>query len=68
MMSNTGPGQIRMAVGDLHRGQTWTDVLGWETGKVVIDDDGYGVFPCSGTSVSVWVRKDAEGRDRFGKL
>ncbi|CAF9916950.1 MAG: hypothetical protein GOMPHAMPRED_001165 [Gomphillus americanus] len=68
VMSNTGPGQIRMAVGDLHRGQTWTDVLGWETGEVVIDDEGYGMFPCSGTSVSVWVRKDAEGRDRFGKL
>jgi len=65
IMSNGGPGEIRMAVGDLHRGQIWTDVLGWEQGEVKIDDEGYGVFKCPGVSVSIWVRSDAEGRDRF---
>ena len=68
VMSNAGPGQIRMAVGDLHRGQVWTDVLGWEKGEVVIDDEGYGVFMCSGVSVSIWVRREAGGRERFGGL
>jgi alpha-amylase len=65
IMSNTGPGEIRMAVGEMHAGQIWTDVLGWEQGEVKIDDEGFGVFKCPGVSVSIWVRKDAEGRDRF---
>jgi hypothetical protein len=25
----------------------------------------YGLFPCPGVSVSIWVNKDAEGRDKF---
>jgi len=65
VMSNAGPGEIRMAVGDLHAGQVWTDILGWEQGEVRIDQEGYGVFKCPGVSVSIWVRSDAEGRDRF---
>jgi alpha-amylase len=65
VMSNAKPGQIRMAVGDMHKGETWTDILGWSKDEVVIDDEGYGLFKCPGVSVSVWVKKDAEGRDRF---
>ncbi|KAF2266433.1 glucan 1,4-alpha-maltohexaosidase precursor [Lojkania enalia] len=65
VMSNAEPGQIRMAVGEMHRGERWTDVLGWEDGEVVIDEEGYGVFNCPGISVSVWVNNEAEGRDRF---
>ncbi|KAK8035426.1 Alpha-amylase [Apiospora rasikravindrae] len=68
VMSNAEPGQIRMAVGDMHRGEVWTDVLRWQGDEVRIDDDGFGLFPCAGTSVSVWVNKEAEGRERFGKL
>ncbi|KAF2873985.1 glucan 1,4-alpha-maltohexaosidase precursor [Massariosphaeria phaeospora] len=65
VMSNKGYGEIRMAVGDLHKGERWTDVLGWEDGEVEIDEEGYGVFKCPGVSVAVWVKKDAEGRDKF---
>ncbi|TKA63101.1 hypothetical protein B0A49_11815, partial [Cryomyces minteri] len=65
VMSNAKPGEIRMAVGREHKGECWTDVLGWEEKEVKIDDEGYGVFPCPGVSVSVYVKKDAEGRDRF---
>ncbi|KAH9869953.1 hypothetical protein J1614_006874 [Plenodomus biglobosus] len=65
VMSNAGPGEIRMAVGKMHAGEKWTDVLGWEQGEVEIDGEGYGMFKCPGTSVAVWVRSDAEGRDRF---
>jgi len=68
VMSNAGPGQKRMAVGEMHAGQVWTDVLGFEEKEVQIDGDGFGMFPCPGTSVSVYVRKDAEGRDQFGKF
>lgn len=65
VMSNAANGEIRMAVGEMHAGEKWTDLLGWEQGEVEIDSEGYGVFKCPGTSVAVWVRSDAEGRDRF---
>lgn len=68
VMSNTAPGQIKMAVGEMHAGEKWTDVLGNETKEVEIGGDGFAMFPCATTSVSVWVCKDAEGRDGFGKL
>jgi alpha-amylase len=68
VMSNAGPGEKRMHVGEMHAGEKWTDVLGWETREVVIDEKGFGDFVCPGTSLSVWVNKDAEGRDRFGKF
>jgi len=57
-----------MHVGEMHAGEVSIDLLGWEKGEVVIGDDGFGNFICPGTSLSVWVNRDAEGRDRFGKL
>lgn len=68
VMSNAGPGEKRMAVGKEHAGEVWTDVLGWQKDEVKIDDEGYGMFMCPGTSVSVWVHKEAEGRDRIDNL
>jgi alpha-amylase len=65
VMSNAGPSERRMFVGKEHVGELWTDLLGWEQGEVKIDDEGFGVFKCPGISVSIWVNKDAEGRDRF---
>ena len=57
-----------MQVGDTHKGEIWTDILGWEQGEVKVDDEGYGLFPCPGVSVAVWVNRGATGRDRFGKF
>jgi alpha-amylase len=68
VMSNTAPGQKKMNVGSVYAGEVWTDVLGWEKGEVKIDKDGNGTFPCPGTSVAIWVNKDAEGREKFGKF
>lgn len=68
VMSNTKKKHIKMAVGKGHKGEVWTDVMGWRRGEVTIDEKGYGDFPCSAKSVSVWVRGDAVGRERFGKL
>lgn len=65
VMSNTGPSQIKMHVGPEHKGEVWTDVLGWEDGEVKIDDEGNGMFKCPGVSVAIWVNKDAKGRDKF---
>ena len=68
VMSNAAPGEIKMSVGTEHKGEVWTDVLGWQKDEVTIAEDGYATFPCAGTSVSIWVKKDAAGRDEFGKL
>ncbi|KAM7206401.1 Glycoside hydrolase superfamily [Naviculisporaceae sp. PSN 640] len=67
VMSNAGPGHKRMHVGEIHAGEVWTDLLQWERNEVVIGSDGFGVFTCGGCSVSIWVNKEAEGRERFVK-
>lgn len=67
-MSNGGARAKTMYVGEHHQGEVWTDVLGWEKSEVTIDARGNGFFPCRGVSTSVYVNKDAAGRDEFGKL
>lgn len=64
-MSNTGPGEIKMHVGPEHKGEVWTDVLGWQQDEVTIDEEGNGAFKCPGCSVAIWTKKDAGGRDQF---
>nr|UIX27107.1 NFAmy13B [uncultured fungus] len=66
VLSNSSASKKRMFVGRKHAGEHWTDILGWSKETVVIDGRGYGVFPVSARSVSVWVDAAAEGRDRFG--
>ena len=68
VLSNTGIGQQRMFVGEMHKGEVWTDVLGWQNTEVHIGDDGHGKFPVGSCSVSIFVKKDAPGRERFGKF
>ncbi|KAI4123946.1 MAG: hypothetical protein LQ347_005934 [Umbilicaria vellea] len=68
VMSNAGANEKTMFVGATHKGEVWTDVLGWESSEVTIDEQGNGLFPCPGVSVAVWVNQEAEGRDRFGKF
>ncbi|KAL8814639.1 MAG: hypothetical protein Q9223_006153 [Gallowayella weberi] len=66
IMSNAGPNEKWMYVGQEHKGEEWTDVLGWEQGQVTINQDGWGLFTCPGVSVAVWVNRTAKGRDKFG--
>ena len=68
IMSNAGPNEKWMYIGEQHKGEIWTDVLGWEQGEVVINQDGWGLFTCPGVSMAVWVNKEADGRGKFGKL
>ncbi|KAI9875066.1 MAG: hypothetical protein M1823_007553, partial [Watsoniomyces obsoletus] len=42
VLSNAEQGELRMYVGELHAGQKWSDVLGWEKGEVEIEGDGFG--------------------------
>lgn len=68
VMSNAEMGELRMFVGEVHKGEVWTDVLGWQDREVRVGDDGFGVFSVGSCSVSVFVNKAAQGRDRFGKF
>lgn len=58
----------KMLVGISHKGEVWTDLMGWAWGEVVIDEWGQGVFPVSARGVSVWAHKSAKGRDKIEKL
>lgn len=57
--------QKKMQVG--RPGEAWMDVLAeqGQRAEVEIDGKGCGVFPCKGWSASVFVRKDAQGTERF---
>lgn len=52
-----------MFVGKRHAGEVWTDLLKWCPGHVVIDCDGWGVFPVGHRSVAIWVSIAAFGRE-----
>jgi alpha-amylase len=57
-----------MFVGRHHAGETWTDLLKWCPGQVVIRDDGWGDFPVGHRSVAVWVNAQADGREEVDTL
>ena len=59
VMSDAGPGQLRMEMGAAHAGETFRDALGGCTEPVVIGEDGFGEFSAEGRNLSVWVREGA---------
>ncbi|KAJ2906954.1 alpha amylase [Zalerion maritima] len=67
VLSNAGEGRKRMHVGEMHAGEVWTDVLGWSQEEATIGHDGFGEFKCGQTSVSVFVNREAGGREKFGE-
>lgn len=52
----------RMYVGRQHAGERWTDLLRVTWGEILIDQQGYGVFPVGPRGVAVWADRAAEGR------
>lgn len=62
VVCNGEEGLKRMEVGKEHAGEKWTDLLGWHTGEIVIEEDGWADFRCSARSVSVWTKEGARGR------
>ncbi|GAA97044.1 glycoside hydrolase family 13 protein [Mixia osmundae IAM 14324] len=64
IVSNGDEGEKHMQTSG-QKGEEWTDVLGWHQGTVTIGDDGWGDFHCPASSVSIWTKKDARGRDTF---
>ncbi|KAJ5883475.1 uncharacterized protein N7473_010361 [Penicillium subrubescens] len=67
VISNMGATYKRMYVGVRHEGEEWTDVLEWCIGTVFINTRGYGMFPVSTKSVSVWVNNKANGRRKLSR-
>jgi alpha-amylase len=55
-------GMRKMCVGRRHAGERWTDLLEMTWGSVVIDEEGFGLFPVGPKGVAVWVDAAAEGR------
>lgn len=53
----------RMRVGKRHAGERWTDVLGQMLGEVMIDEEGFGNFSVGPRGVTVWVSREADGRE-----
>ncbi|QKS72910.1 alpha-amylase [Paenalkalicoccus suaedae] len=57
VLSNGEEGDKHMFVGDDTEGEVWYDITGNREEEVTIGEDGKGVFPVNGGSVSVYVRK-----------
>ncbi|EIW72207.1 alpha-amylase [Tremella mesenterica] len=58
-------GSKKCEVGEDHKGEKWTDALGWYQGEVIVGDDGWAEFHCPPESISIWTKVDAKGRDEF---
>jgi hypothetical protein len=52
-------------VGKEHASEKWTDLLGWHSGEVTINEEGWAEFRCPARSVSIWTKTDACGREEF---
>jgi alpha-amylase len=57
ILSNGDASTKKMEMGPSHAGATFIDHLGCHTGEVQIDPSGWGEFPVSPGSVSVWIKK-----------
>lgn len=58
----------RMCVGRRHAGEKWTDLLKGTYGEVIVDQEGYGVFPVGPRGVAVWTCWNALGRGLVDRL
>ncbi len=46
--------EMRMFLGEEEKGKIYADYTGNNEGKIEIDKDGYGNFPVSPGSISIW--------------
>lgn len=57
LLSDFEEGQKQMYVGKHFAGETFYDFLGNRDEKVIIDEDGNGMFHVCGGSVSAWIKQ-----------
>ncbi len=67
VMSNGEGGVKTMNVGKLSAGAVYADYTGNVPEKVKIDENGNGVFPCKGGSVSVYVKDNVTPEEAFNE-
>ena len=58
VMTNGSDGEKQMYVGNIHSGEIWIDRVGNNPVEVVIDEQGKGIFPVAGGSVSCYTKKE----------
>jgi alpha-amylase len=63
-MTNGKGSEKEMTVSAIHRDKTFVDVLGNNETKVVLDENGKGVFPVNDGQVSVYVQEDVANQLR----
>ncbi len=57
LISNGDDGEKEMLVGENRRGETWHEITGNVSEKVVIDDQGKAIFRVHGGKLAVWVKE-----------
>ena len=55
VISNAGDGEKKMYIGKKHAGKSFSDILNNCEEKLIIDEEGFGVFKVKGKSVSIWI-------------
>ena len=58
IMTNGTGGEKEMTISGVHAGKTFVDALNNNPAKVVLDENGKGVFPVSDGSISVYVNEE----------
>lgn len=58
LMTNGSGGEKEMTISGIHAGKTFVDVLSNQQEKVVLDENGKGVFPVKDGSISVYLNEE----------
>ncbi len=58
LMTNGSGGEKEMTISGIHAGKTFVDVLNNQQEKVVLDENGKGVFPVKDGSISVYLNEE----------
>ena len=57
IMTNASGGELEMTISALHGGKTFVDAFGNNEAKVVLEENGRGVFPVNDGQISVYVNE-----------
>ncbi len=63
LFSNDVEGEKRVEIGKHREGQVWEEVTGTGFDKVVIDEEGYGIFKVGSGKISVWIPDEKENEN-----
>lgn len=57
VMTNAAGGELEMTISAVHAGNTFVDALGNNDAKIILDENGRGVFPVNDGQISVYVNE-----------